>query len=260
MISVIDLKNIPKNEGEVGSLPLISIITVVYNAVNTIEQTIQSVIQQSYQNKEYIIIDGGSTDGTVDLIKRYESHLSYWVSEPDLGIYDAMNKGISMAKGELVGIINADDWYEGDIFSIIADKFRETGSDHVIYGLLRIFQNDKFYSLVGNSINVLPDEPIMHPTCFVPRQIYQTYGKYDLKYKYSADYDLFLRFANHGVKFCFIEKTIANFRRGGISFSPSAEKEKFKVKRRHHLISKTEYFSRIFLIQLVFFIKKCRVR
>ena len=92
--------------------PLISVVTVSYNAIATIEQTILSVINQKYSAIEYIIIDGGSTDGTVDIIKKYEDKISYWVSERDNGIYDAMNKGIRHATGKIVGIINSDDWYE----------------------------------------------------------------------------------------------------------------------------------------------------
>ena len=255
MISNINIQNTKKKTGA-ENLPLISIITVVYNEVKTIEQTIQSVIQQPYQNKEYIIIDGGSTDGTVDLIKKYESFLSYWASERDNGIYDAMNKGIGLAKGELIGIINADDWYEENIFNTIAENYRETGSDHVIHGLLRNFMEEEFYSMVGNSIRRLRYDMIQHPTCFIPRKLYQTYGKYNSKYKYSADYDLILRFVNDGVKFSFIEKPIVNFRLGGISSIPSAEKEMYKVRVKHHLISKTEGIIRITLVQLSSFVKK----
>lgn len=241
-----------------GNLPLITIITVVFNGIKTIEQTILSVIRQPYQNKEYIIIDGGSTDGTVDLIRKYESHLSYWVSESDGGVYDAMNKGIGHAKGELIGIINADDWYEENIFSSIAKQYIDTGSDHVIYGLLRIFQDDEFYSMVGNSIRILREDTIMHPTCFIPMKFYRTFGTYNSKYKYSADYDLTLRYVDNGVKFSFIEKTIANFRRGGISASSNAEKEKYRVRVRHHLISKTEYILRIILITTGSFLRKTK--
>lgn len=93
----------------------ISIVTVSYNAAKTIEQTIKSVINQTYSNIEYIVIDGGSTDGTVDIIRKYEDRIAYWVSEPDGGIFDAMNKGIKVATGEVVGIINSDDWYEHDL-------------------------------------------------------------------------------------------------------------------------------------------------
>ena len=92
------------------NIPLITIITVSYNAVKTIEDTIVSVLGQTYNNIEYIIIDGGSTDGTLDIIKKYQDKITYWVSEPDKGIYDAMNKGIAKANGELIGIINSDDW------------------------------------------------------------------------------------------------------------------------------------------------------
>jgi len=230
--------------------PLISIITVVYNGINTIEQTIQSVIRQPYKNKEYIIIDGGSTDGTVDLIKKYETSLSYWVSEPDKGIYDAMNKGIACAKGELIGIINADDWYEENVFKEIVKYYQETGSGKVIHGLLRNFLDEEFYSMIGNSIRRLRFDMIQHPTCFIPKTIYDKYGVYDTSYKYSGDYDLILRFVNSGVKFCFVERPIVNFRLGGISSIPQAEIEMFKVRVKHHLISKTEGYLRIFLVRI----------
>ena len=232
------------------NLPVISIITVVYNSVKTIEQTILSVIGQSYPNKEYIIIDGGSTDGTVEIIKKYESNLAYWVSEPDKGIFDAMNKGISMAKGELIGIINADDWYEENIFATIAERFRETGSDHVIHGLIRNFLDEEFYSMVGNSIRRLRYDMIQHPTCFIPQKLYCILGNYDIALRHSADYDLILRFVQKGVKFSFVEKPIANFRLGGNSSNTWAEKEMYRVRVKHHVISKTEGFLRIILVSV----------
>ena len=236
--------------------PLISIITVVYNGIKTIEQTILSVIRQPYQNKEYIIIDGGSTDGTVDTIKRYKSHLAYWISEPDNGIYDAMNKGIAQAQGELIGILNSNDWFEENIFNTIAEQFQKTGNNCVIHGILRNFLEEEFYNITGNSIRRLRYDMIQHPTCFIPRKLYEKYGEYDTTYKYSADYDLILRFVYDGVKFSFIEKPIVNFRLGGISSIPSAEKEMYKVRVKHHLISKTEGIIRITLVQLSSFVKK----
>lgn len=248
-------KDISSNTVDIN-LPLISIITVVYNGIKTIEQTIQSVIQQPYPNKEYIIIDGGSTDGTLEIIRKYESYLAFWVSEPDNGIYDAMNKGIGVAKGELIGIINADDWYEDNIFNTIAELYLETGADHVIHGLLRNFQDGEFYSMVGNSIRRLRYDMIQHPTCFIPRQFYHSIGKYDTKYRYSADYDFILKLVDHSVKFSFVEKPIANFRIGGISSIPQAEIEMYKVRVNHQLISKAEGTLRIAFVKLSSFVKR----
>mgnify|MGYP000302656355 FL=1 len=117
--------------------PLISVVTVSYNAIATIEQTILSVINQKYSAIEYIIIDGGSTDGTVDIIKKYEDKISYWVSERDNGIYDAMNKGIRHATGKIVGIINSDDWYEMDAFATVADLYLKKGDLYLYHGDIR---------------------------------------------------------------------------------------------------------------------------
>lgn len=103
----------------------VSIITVCYNRVETIERAIRSVSKQGYEDMEYIIIDGGSTDGTVDIIKKYERDIAYWVSEKDDGIYEAMNKGLSHATGEIVAFLNSDDWYEENIISKIAQRFED---------------------------------------------------------------------------------------------------------------------------------------
>ena len=111
----------------------VSIITVVFNGIRTIEQTIKSVLNQSYKNIEYIIIDGGSTDGTLDIIRKYENYLSYIISEPDHGIYDAMNKGIQKSTGDIVGIINSDDWYEVNTVSQVVERFESFAVD-LVYG------------------------------------------------------------------------------------------------------------------------------
>ena len=114
--------------------PLISIITVVYNGSKTLKQTIDSVLSQNYKNIEYIVIDGGSNDGTLDIIKKYESHINYWISEPDKGLYDAMNKGISAAKGVLIGMINSDDWYELNAVELIVKAYIENPSKLIFHG------------------------------------------------------------------------------------------------------------------------------
>jgi glycosyltransferase involved in cell wall biosynthesis len=236
--------------------PLISIITVVFNAVKTIERTILSVIQQPYVNKEYIIIDGGSTDGTLEIIRKYEDRINKWVSEPDEGIFHAMNKGINLAHGELIGMINADDWYEPMILSEIATIYNRIEKQTIIHGLLRNFLNGQFYSIKGNSVHVLRYDMIQHPTCFIPKLIYQQYGLYDPRYKYSADYDLVLRYISRGIKFEFIEKIIANFSIGGVSSEGKAQKEKFHILGKHKVISKSEEVLRILLINCANLIKK----
>lgn len=206
-----------------SSLPLISIITVVYNGENNLEGTIKSVINQDYPNVEYIIIDGGSTDGTINIIKRYENYIDYWVSEKDKGIYDAMNKGIKLANGELIGIINSDDYYSKDIFREIVEKF-----------LQKKYQVDFFYGPIG-LINQRGEKyclmmplkesdiekykytmmPFPHPSIFIKLSVYKKIGLFNCSYKLSADYDLVLRLINNNYQGDNIRKVVAFFREGG---------------------------------------------
>jgi glycosyltransferase involved in cell wall biosynthesis len=241
---------------ELPGPPLISIITVIYNGARTIERTIQSVLSQSYENIEYIIIDGGSTDGTIDIIRKYEDRICFWISESDKGIYDAMNKGIKNTRGELVGIINADDWYEKDIISYIADIYIKSDHKTVIYGLIRNFKDEEFFSIKGNSVNVLKYDMIQHPTCFIPKSLYDQHGTYDIKYKYSADYDLVLRYISTGIKFNFVERVIANFSLGGGSALNRAQKEKYQILSKYKLISGTEAVLRIVLLYSIGIVKR----
>lgn len=237
-------------------LPLISIITVVFNASTTLEQTILSVLNQSYPNKEYLIIDGGSMDGSVEIIQKYAEQLTFWVSEPDRGIYDAMNKGIAKSSGELIGILNADDWYEPEILKEIARRYLETDKKQVIHGLMRNFQGTDFYNITGNSILRLRYDMIQHPTCFVPKKIYDTFGCFDSSYKYSGDYDLVLRFVRKGVSFDFMEKVFVNFRLNGASSTPQADKEMWRVRMKYGLISKTEGIFRLCLLPIKTILKR----
>lgn len=150
--------------------PLVSIITVVFNGAKYIEQTINSVINQSYKNIEYIIIDGASTDGTIDIIKQYENKISYWKSEKDKGIYFAMNKGISLANGELIGILNADDFYLPDTIKKIIDADKLFHTD-IYYGDIQyVSENGKSISFAKPDIFKMKEMPaIFHPTCFVKK-------------------------------------------------------------------------------------------
>ena len=143
---------------------LISIVTVSYNAVLTIEQTILSVINQTYPNVEYIIIDGGSTDGTVDIIKKYEDKIAYWVSEPDKGIYDAMNKGGLKATGDFIQFLNAGDWFENEyvIEKIFKDWYKRVD---VIYGDMIIRRSDGVYYAKAQDLSHFENDfPLFHPS------------------------------------------------------------------------------------------------
>lgn len=130
------------------SSPIISVVTVCYNAVTEIERTIQSVIGQSYPNIEYIIIDGGSKDGTVDLIRKYADKLAYWISEPDKGIYDAMNKGIAVSTGDWICFLNAGDWFAGT--RVLAEVGQEAQNTQAIILCGKMYQvTNRFHYLIG---------------------------------------------------------------------------------------------------------------
>lgn len=223
--------------------PLISIITVVFNGAKYLEETIHSVLNQTYDNVEYIVIDGGSIDGTIDIIKRYENRIDYWVSEKDKGIYDAMNKGISLSLGRIIGIINADDWYTKDSIKIIVDQIRIDNNSDVFFGdMILINEETKQNKLLIGSLNGLnKDMTLNHPSCFVKKALYKE-NFFDISYKICADYDLMLYFFLKKKKFCYINKLISNMRIGGASdnFSLSTS-EVYKVQLKYYGRSKALY-------------------
>lgn len=195
--------------------PLISIITTVYNGEKYIESTILSIINQSYKNIEYIIIDGGSKDGTLDIIKKYQDKIAYWKSEPDNGIYDAFNKGIKIAKGQLIGIIGADDWLEKDAIIKIAKCYKDFT---VIYGDVRYWdQGTKGRKTNSNHIRMREGMTVAHPTVFVPKSIYEKYGLFNQQFMIAGDYDFVLRLFVNKISFYKINEVLVNMRKGGIS-------------------------------------------
>ncbi len=194
-----------------SSDPLVTVITVVYNGAATIEQTIQSVINQTYKNIEYIIIDGASTDGTQNIISQYKEHVAYFLSEKDDGLYDAMNKGIQHANGDIIGIINSDDWYEPDAVERAVSCFENPDVD-VAYGEIW------FIGVNGEIEDCTKHSPFpQHPSTFIRRSAYQKYGLYNTDYRIAADRELLLRFIADGVRFAHIDRVLANFRKTGIS-------------------------------------------
>lgn len=196
----------------------VSIITVVYNGIKTIEQTIKSVLQQSYKNIEYIIIDGLSTDGTQSIIEKYKKNIAYFISEKDDGLYDAMNKGISKATGDIIGIINSDDWYVENIIEKIVRYFEQNEVELVYGKIISIAQDGVERLSVQRPLDdiwycmVTP-----HPSVFVKKSVYKKFGTFNTAYKISADYDYLLRVYSQNVKFGYLDEVIAYFRCGGIS-------------------------------------------
>lgn len=203
----------------------VSIITVVYNNAQTIKGAIESVLNQTYQNVEYIVIDGGSTDGTVEIIKSYGDEINKFISEKDNGLYDAMNKGISLAAGDVVGILNSDDFYaSNDILEIVANEFATKDID-CLYGDLEYVDADDVNKVMRYWKSRPYKEGLFqkgwhppHPTFFVKRECYDKYGVFNLDFKIAADYELMLRFLErHKLKSVYIPKTFVRMRVGGVS-------------------------------------------
>lgn len=196
----------------------VSIITVVYNSVDTIEQTIKSVLGQTYQNIEYIVIDGASTDGTQKIIEKYIDDVSYYVSEQDEGLYYAMNKGLERATGEIVGIINSDDWYDVNAVKNMVECFSQKDAE-LIYGKTVIVSEDGTEKIreVAPIETIWYAAPFRHPSVFVKKSVYNRFGGFDVNYLVAADYDLMLRFYSEQVKFVYLDQIIAYFRVGGFS-------------------------------------------
>ncbi|MDR1156269.1 MAG: glycosyltransferase [Bacteroidales bacterium] len=203
----------------------VSIITASYNNIETIESTIQSVLTQTYPNIEYIIVDGGSTDGTVDVIRRFDSAVANWVSEPDKGLYYALNKGIAMASGDVIGFLHADDVLH-DLFVIasVMKLFLEKKCEAVYGDLVYVARND-----MNNLIRFwksCPFHPKLlrqgwmppHPTLFVHRKIYEQLGTFNTEMRIAADYDMVLRFFKHpDFHSEYLPHVLVRMRMGGIS-------------------------------------------
>ena len=212
----------------------ISIITITYNSAKTLPRALESVRQQKYDDIEHIIVDGASTDGTVEIIKNYSKGHSKgpsdkvpstkevrWVSEPDGGIYDALNKGIRMATGDVIGFLHSDDvLYSPDSIGQIAAAFESTKAD-VVYGDLQYCNGDKVTrrwrsnAFKPSSLKFGWMPP--HPTLYVRREVYEQVGEYDSWFRISADYDMILRIFTAGYKTHYIPQVLVSMETGGAS-------------------------------------------
>jgi len=201
----------------------ISLITVCYNAEQTIETCIRSVIKQDFGNLEYIIIDGNSTDNTVNIIKQHQQYITHFISEQDKGIYDAMNKGIALATGDVVGVLNADDYFADDtVLSLIADSFKKSDAE-ILYGDLD-YVNDtgkvirKWRSGDFKRRNLDFGWMPPHPTFYCKRHLFDDLGMYNLDYGTAADYELMIRFLyTNRLPAFYLKKVIVKMKTGGTS-------------------------------------------
>lgn len=224
----------------------ISIITVCLNSGKTIERAIRSVISQQYHDLEYIIIDGGSVDDTCEMIQKYEKDISYWISEPDEGIYDAMNKGICAATGDVIAFLNSDDWYEKNTLHCIEKYFQENDVDMVSGGICLV--QDGKVSITDSEDTEDVDDYFFnivfpHPSLFVKADLFKRYGLFDLTYKIAADYDWMLRVCLAGASVLTIKDCLTYFTYGGVSTARKydALKEQYKSALHHMEYHGKEY-------------------
>jgi acetyltransferase-like isoleucine patch superfamily enzyme len=198
------LKKIEKKKIESNENPLVSIITVTFNADRTLPKTIESIKQQTYSNIEYIIIDGGSTDATIQIIKDNSKYISKWISEKDSGIADAWNKGIKLSSGEIIGLLNAGDYYSTETIEKVVQTFLNTGFS-AIYGKTFFIDKDDHITGVDNRFfdkdKISKTFGFMHPSLFLKKEIYNKVGLFDTKYQIATDVDFLYRCSLAGINF-----------------------------------------------------------
>lgn len=231
------------------AVPLVTIITVVFNGEKHLEQTIQSVISQTYDNVEYIIIDGGSTDGTVDIIRKYEQVIDYWVSEPDGGLYHAINKGISLCMGRLVGIIHAGDNYTLEAIVEVVEAYLKKTSAGLFTGDCQcLFRDNSNWYIRSGNLGPLPYKTLPHPSTFVSLEIYKKYGAFETSFKIASDYEFFCRCFAQSVELIYISKTIAIMMNPGIS-------NNYYMTAKEELMVRLRYLPK--LLAIIIFLRSC---
>lgn len=213
---------------------LVSIVTVTYNAATFLEQTIQSVISQDYRNIEYLVIDGGSTDGTQAIAEKYREHIDVFVSEPDKGIYDAINKGIRLCSGRVIKILNADDLLLPGAVTTAMDELarHDTHEPIILIGYSRVI------NINGRMLGRITEKPVIygfdsfnHPGWFATSSVYERYGHYSLDYRISSDYEYYLRYKTAGGKIVWIDRDVVCYRQDGASSGFTGVREVARINR-----------------------------
>lgn len=244
----------------------ISIITATYNSQETISETINSILAQTHKDIDYIIIDGGSTDKTIEILRQYEPFFNgklKWISEKDNGIYDAMNKGIKLASGEIIGILNSDDYFTNNkILETINSVMTKNTALDAIYGDVH-FINDKkkcirYYSskIFKRELMVMGFMPA-HPTFYCRKECFHLYGMYKTHFRICSDFDLLLRFIyKHNIKIQYIPLDMVTMRTGGIS--TSGIKSHLIIMKEHMKIFKENHISTNYLLLIIRYLYKIR--
>lgn len=235
-----------------NDIPLITVVTVVFNDVNSIEKTLKSVLKQSYDNVEFIVIDGGSTDGTLDIIKSYDTCIDYWISERDKGVYDAMNKALNLFSGQWINFMNCGDVFVSDeILSSVA-KVLSSSSEGIVSGNVRIVDlsgksTGKKHPYSGTCYReLIKYNCVAHQATFVHTNAVRTIGVFESKYKIHGDYDYWIRAMVLNIKIKYLNIDIANFCNDGISSNrnlvPVAIRERFSILEENGFLKPSSSF------------------
>lgn len=232
-------QGIDSNIENKNNYPLVSIITVVFNGESVLEETILSIANQVYTNIEYIVIDGNSNDQTVKIIKKYDSVINQWISQKDDGIYDAMNLGASMAKGDLIGFLNAGDYLFPHSISEIANGFNANNFDYSMGPVIiedekgtfvRVYDPLEKIDLNSNSLTPMPSA---HMAIYMKKFFFDSLNGFDLNFKLSSDYDLIIRAMAVSSNVWYFENNLGVFKTGGASGSFKTHFENYKVYKKH---------------------------
>ena len=195
--------------------PFFTIITVVRNGSETLQRCINSIKSQSFKEIEYLVIDGASSDGTLEIVRENADAISFAISEEDQGLYFAMNKGLQLARGEYVGILNADDIYFPNTLELVRNVILKDSNSDVIYGAMSYFnQPNKTHFIHSDELS---KRMIFHPTCFVSNKTYKRIGDFNTEYRVAADYEFIMRCYKANAKFVGIDSVLASFSDGGTS-------------------------------------------
>ena len=242
----------------------VSIITVTYNSATTIVDTIESVLQQTYPHIEYIVVDGGSKDDTIEQVKRFETAFGdrlKWISEPDKGIYDAMNKGIAMASGDVVGILNSDDYFTSkQVIANMVNAFND--NIDAVYGDIHFIRDGQPHKVARYYSSKIFRPTLLrfgfmpaHPSFYVRRSVYEQAGNYSLDYKIGADFEMMVRlFKKYRISYKYIQKDMVTMRMGGASTS-GVSSHKLLLKEDARACRENRIYSNTFLIALKYFYK-----